>query len=85
VAERDEKREVGVAVAGGFEHAVKDGLHAFPERVAPRFDDHAAADFGIFGEVGGFDDLLVPLGKILVAAWRNGGFFAHTKDRNRPL
>ena len=61
-------------MAGGLEHAVEDALHGFPDAVAPGLDDHAAAHIGVFREVGGADDLLVPLGEIFVAAGGDGGF-----------
>lgn len=73
VAEGDEEGEVCVAVAGGLEHAVEGGLDALPDGVAGGLDDHAAADFGVLGEVGGADDLLIPLGEVLVAAGCDGG------------
>ncbi len=57
-----------------LEHPVELALHVFPDAVAPRLDDHAAAHVAVFGEVGGLDDLLVPLGEILVAAGIDGGF-----------
>ena len=68
IAERNEKREVGVLVAGRLEHLVELRLHQFPDAVAPRLDHHAAAHVGIFRHVGGGDDGLVPLGKIVRAA-----------------
>ena len=73
IAQRDEEREVRVAVTGCLEHPVEDGLHSLPESVAPRLDDHAASHFGILGEIGRPNDLLIPFGKILVALWRDGG------------
>ena len=72
--QRDEQREVGVLVAGGLEHVVQRALHVLPERVAPRLDDHAAAHGGVLGQVGGADDLLVPLGVVLFAGGRDRGF-----------
>ncbi len=73
VAQRDEKWEIGVAVTGCLEHPVEDGLHSLPERIPPRLDDHATSHFGILGEIGGPNDLLIPFGKVLVALWRDGG------------
>ena len=73
VAQRDEKWEIGVAVTGCLEHPVEDGLHSLPESVAPRLDDHATSHFGILGEIGRPNDLLIPFGKVLVALWRDGG------------
>jgi len=73
-AHRDEEREVGVDVAGVLEALVEGALHVFPERVAPGLDDHATADGAVLGEVGGLDDLLVPLRIIIHAGGRDGGF-----------
>ena len=84
VGKRDEKRKIGVLVACGFEAAVELLLDEFPNAVAPGLDDHAAARFRIFGEVGGFDDLLVPLGEISGAGRGDGGLFGgHGCWRNR--
>ncbi len=67
-AERDEEREVGVLVPRRFEAPIEIGLDLFPNGVAVRLDHHAPAhDFGRLGEVTSADDVLVPLGKILVA------------------
>ena len=79
VAERNEKREISVLVAGRFEHSVQDSLHAFPECVAPWLDDHATAHLGILGQIRRADDLLIPLWKILIPPWRDGRllFLAH--------
>ena len=57
-----------------LEHLIELTLHVFPQSVAPRLDDHAAAHVAVLGHVGGADDLLIPLGEILVAAGINGGF-----------
>ena len=54
-------------MAGRLEHPVERALHVFPDAVAPRLDDHAAAHVGVLGEVGRADDLLIPFGKIFVA------------------
>lgn len=77
VGDGDEHGEVGVGVAGAFEFGVELLLDEFPDGVAPGFDDHAAADFGVFGEVGGFDDLLVPLGEVLGAGGRDCVLLCH--------
>ena len=66
-AHRNEQREVGVLVPGLLEHRVEPPLHVLPDRVAPRLDDHAAADVGVLGQVGRLDDLLVPLGIVFGA------------------
>ncbi len=74
VGERDEEREVGVLVAGGLEASVELGLDVLPEGVAPGLDDHAAADRGVLRQVGGADDLLVPLRVVLGPGRGDGGF-----------
>ena len=69
----DEQREVGIAVARLLEHGVEVALDVLPDRVAPRLDDHAPTDGRVLGEVGGADDLLVPLRVVFVAGGLNGG------------
>ena len=76
-AHRDEQREVRVLVAGGLEHRVEPPLDVLPDGVAPRLDDHAAADVGVLGQVGGLDHLLVPLGVVFFAGRRDGGLGGH--------
>lgn len=61
-------------MAGVFEHFVHGALDIFPESVAPGFNDHAAADGGVFGEVGCADDLLVPFWIVFLAGGGDGGF-----------
>jgi hypothetical protein len=77
----DEQREVGVAVPRRLEHRVHVALDVLPQGVAPRFDDHAAADRRILGQVGGADDLLIPLGVVLGTSGSNRGglFFRHVR------
>ncbi len=74
IAQGNKERKVGVLVPCRFEHAVENALDVFPQRIAPRFNDHAAADGRMFGEFGGFDDFLVPLGIIFFASRLNGCF-----------
>ena len=66
---RDEEREIGVLVAGCLETSVEVTLDGFPNRKAPRLDHHAATGFGVLGQIGSANDLLVPLGKV----FRTGG------------
>jgi hypothetical protein len=67
IGERDEQREVAVLHARGLDPVVHQALDAFPYAVAPRFDHHAPAHPRFLGEVGGGDDLLIPLGKVIGA------------------
>ena len=79
IAQRYKKREVGIAVTRGLEHPIEDRLHPLPQGIAPRFDDHATSNFGVFGEIGRPDDLLIPLGKVLLTCWRDGSLLGHRK------
>lgn len=65
----NEEGEVGVDVAGVFEAAVEVALDAFPDGEAIGLDDHATADGGVVGELGGFDDVEVPLGVVCGAGF----------------
>ena len=65
----DQEGEVGVDVAGLLEAAVEVALDAFPDGETFGADDHAAFDGGIVGELGGLDDVEVPLGVILGAGF----------------
>ncbi len=67
VGERDEQREVAVLYACGLDPVIHQALDALPDAVAPRLDHHAAAHAGFLGEVGGADDFLIPLGKVVFA------------------
>ncbi len=73
VAHRNEQRKVGVLVPGLLEHPVQHPLDVLPDGVAPGLDHHAAADGRLFGQVGGVDDLLVPLWVVLGAGGCDGG------------
>ena len=50
-----------------FEHAIQFGLHIFPEGVSGGFDHHASAYWGVFSQLGFFNDVEVPLGVVGVA------------------
>ncbi len=41
--------EVRILVTGLFKHPIESFLHVFPERIAPRLDDHATANGAVFG------------------------------------
>ncbi len=89
IAQRNEKREVGVLVAGGLEHRVEMPLHIFPDAVAPRPDDHAAAHLRGLRQFRRADDLLIPLGKIFFAPWRDrcldGSRIRHEAEELSPV
>ncbi len=76
VGKRDQQREVGVLVAGGFEAAVEGELDEFPYAITPWLDHHAAAGFGVFCKIGGAHDLLVPFGEVFGAGRCDGCFFS---------
>ena len=79
MSKRYEKGEVRVLVTGRLKHGIKGTLHPLPEGVAPGPDDHATTDLRVFRHFGVPDDLLIPLGKILLATRGNSAFvaFAH--------
>src|SRR6266404_1770674 len=72
ITQRNEEREIGVAMAGCAKHRVEMSLHVFPDAVTPRPDDHATAHVRGLGQLGCANDLLIPLGKVFIAARRNG-------------
>jgi hypothetical protein len=73
---RNEKRKVGVLVAGLLEHRVERSLHLLPDRVAVGPDDHAAADRTVVGQLGLHDQLVVP-GAEVGGAGREGLDVSH--------
>jgi hypothetical protein len=73
IAERNKQREVSVFVAGGLEHGVQLPLDILPDPVSPRFDYHATSNIRILREVGGTNDLLIPLGKVIGPSGRDSG------------
>ena len=83
VTQRNEERKIGVLMARVFEHLVQHSLHVFPDGIAPRLDDHAAADRRILGQIGPFDGLLIPLGIIFFTGRRDRVFrsFGHDSVR----
>ncbi|OQB54976.1 MAG: hypothetical protein BWX98_02177 [Candidatus Aminicenantes bacterium ADurb.Bin147] len=62
---RDEQREIGVDVTGGFDPEIQGFLDVFPNGVAVGSDDHHPFHRGIIGQLGFLDDFGVPAGKIL--------------------
>ena len=71
---RNEEREVGVLVTGLLEHSVQDVLHFLPYGVSVGFDDHAAAHGGLLGEIRLDDQVVVPLGIVILPS---GYLFCH--------
>ena len=67
--QRNQQWEIGVDVAGLFESAVEIALDGFPDGVAFGADDHASFDRSVIRELGGFDDVEVPLGIIDIAGF----------------
>ena len=74
ITQRNEKREIGVAMAGRRNMRVELTLHVFPDPVAPRTNHHATAHVRGLGQFGRANDLLIPFGKIFVAPRRDRGF-----------
>ena len=66
----DEEGEIGVLVAGLFEHLVELVLHLLPDGIAIGFDDHASADGALLGEVGTHDEFVIPFGVVLATFWK---------------
>ena len=60
VAFRNKKREVGILVARLLKPSVEFRLHALPNGVAVRLDDHAAAHARILSEIRLNNELVVP-------------------------
>ncbi len=65
VALGDEQREVGVLGADVLDAAIDVGLHALPDGVAVRADDHGAPHRAVVGQLGLGLDVLVPAGEVL--------------------
>ena len=62
----DEHRHADVLVSRRLEHPVQNMLHQFPNGIAVRTDHHTPFHAGVFDEFRFFDDVGIPLGKILV-------------------
>ncbi len=60
-----EQREVDVAVAGALDVPVQLVAHRFPDGVAVRPDDHAAAHRGVVRQLRLEDHVVVPAGEVL--------------------
>jgi hypothetical protein len=74
VTQRNEQREIGIAVSGRPKHRIELALHVFPNSIAPRANDHATTHVRGLSQLTGPDYLLVPFGKILRTPGRNRGF-----------
>src|SRR3546814_9682436 len=59
-AQGNEEREIAVLDARILDRGVHHRLDAFPDAIAPRLDDHAAANPRFLGEVGLCNDILIP-------------------------
>src|SRR5262249_55014268 len=86
IAKRNKKREIGIAVSGCPKHCIELVLHVFPDSIAPWPNDHTAAHIARFSQLSGPDDLLIPLGKILIAPRTDRSFFClcHRRERIKP-
>ena len=60
----NEEGEVGVLVAGLFEHAVELVVHLLPNGIAIGFYHHASTHGTLLGEVGAHDEFVIPFGVI---------------------
>ena len=63
---RDEQRHVNVLVTRRLKAIVQFMLNVFPDRVAVRLDDHAAFYAGVIHQLGFFNNIGVPFGKVNV-------------------
>src|SRR5438105_12724200 len=66
ITQRNEKREISVAMASSAKHSVELTLHVFPNPVTPRANHHATAHVRWLGQFRRADDLLIPFRKIFV-------------------
>ena len=71
ITQRNEQREISVAVTSGANHRVELALHVFPDAVAPRTNDHASAYVGSLSQFSCANHLLIPLRKIYGTARRD--------------
>ena len=72
ITQRNEEREISVAMAGGAKQSIELPLHVFPNPKAPRANDHAAANIRGFSQLSRTNDLLIPLRETLFPRWGNG-------------
>ena len=72
ITQRNEEREISVAMAGGAKQGIELPLHIFPNSKAPGANDHATANIRGFSQLSRTNDLLIPLREILFPSWRNG-------------
>ena len=69
IAQGNEERKIGVLVTRFFKFAIENALDIFPNAIAPRLDDHAAAHRRMFSEIGRFQYSFVPFGIVFFCEW----------------
>jgi len=67
IGKRYKNREIGILNSGRLDPVVHQALYSFPNAIAPRFDDHASTNARLFGQIGGGDNFLIPVGEIVLA------------------
>jgi hypothetical protein len=80
ITQRNEEREISVAMTGRAKEDIELPLHVFPNPKAPRANDHAAANIRRLRQFSRANDLLIPLWEILFSRGRDGGFFGFGHD-----
>src|SRR6266516_5805908 len=68
VTQRNEKRKVSIAMAGGSKHRIELTLHVLPNSVTPRANHHATAYVRGLSQFRGANHLLIPFRKVFVSA-----------------
>jgi hypothetical protein len=58
---QDEQREISILNTRLLEHLVKLLIHLLPNRETVRLDDHTAANWGLLGQVGLYNQVVIPL------------------------
>ena len=66
----NEKREVGILMARGLEHAVELVLHLLPNGIAIGFYHHATAHGALFCQIGTHHQFVVPFRVVLAAFYK---------------
>ena len=63
----NEQGEIRIAVTGFFEPSIQITLNVLPDGVPPWLDHHASPDRRGLGQISSLDNLLVPLGVVLIS------------------